>query len=164
MPRVRLPESDEGRLQLLNKTLETAAVDANAGRYYLPESLATEVSTFLTDQTDPNTGEPVPGYRVRVQQLIAKRAATSKEVEDADKAEAVLETYIRDFWEVLKRRTFRLGHSVAVLNHYDLPQDGSLPVLSTRADRQTWAGKIRDGEPAAAAAGFPAMANPSARR
>jgi hypothetical protein len=37
-----------------------------------------------------------------------------------------------------------------------------VPALATRADRQRWADKVRLGEAAAVAAGYPAMLNPTA--
>jgi hypothetical protein len=159
MPRIRTPESDEGRAQLLSKATKTAAADAAAGRRYLPATVTTEIGDFLQDQAGP---PPVPGYNSKVLKLTSSRAALAREVSDSDAAEAVLETFMRDFWEVLKRRTFREKHSVAVLNYFDLPQDGTIPALSSRADRHLWAEKIAAGEAQAVAAGFPPMANPSA--
>ncbi len=162
MPRVREPQSDEGRVQLLSKVLITYTADAQQNDVvYLPATIPARITALLEGVTDPQTNVSTPGYRPAVVELTRLRAAVAKEVEDSDKAEVVLETYIRDFWEVLKRRTFRLGHPVAVLNYYDLPQDGAVPALATRADRQAWAQKILDGEGAALAASFPAMANPS---
>jgi hypothetical protein len=161
MPRVRVPQSDEGRVQLLSKVQVTYAADEVAQRAYLPPALIERIGAVLEDRTN-ESGEVVPGYRKNVQRLTQKRAAKAREVEEADQADGKLENYMRDFWEVLRRRTFRLGHAAAVLNFYDLPQDGSTPVVASRADRYAWAQKIADGEAGAVAAGYPAMANPSA--
>ena len=164
MPQLRIPESDEDRREVLHKTMITGQQDAAATppRAYLEGGRVQEVINFFNDTNDPVTGDPIVGFNNLVTRLKAKRAARSIEVGQSDAAEAVLETYVRDFWEVVKRRTFRLKHPVSVLNFFDLPQDGSVPVMSSRADRRIWARKVIEGETAAVAAGFPPMGQPTA--
>jgi hypothetical protein len=133
-------------LEAIFKTSAADTVDAKR----LPAEDRTKIGTFLTT------------YRPVVLKLIEVSAERAREVSEKDKAQVVLETYLRDFLVVLKRRTDRLGHEVAVLVHYGLPQSGDLPVLRSAADVVTAAGEIIAGEVKAVAAGFPAMANPSA--
>jgi len=82
----------------------------------------------------------------------------------SEKAAALdgLITHVRDFFEVLKRRTARLHHDVSALVHYGLPQSGDVPKLDSEGLAESAADGIVNGEAAAVAAGFPAMANPSA--
>lgn len=134
MPRVREPESDQSRLQLLSKAVKTALLDDEKNLHYLPADLPGTIATFLADAPAPAA---TPGYQSAVATLTRDRAALSKEVDEAEKADAALETWMRDFWEVLRRRTFRLGHAAAVLNFYDLAHDGETPAIGNRADRYT---------------------------
>ncbi len=163
MPRLHIPESDEDRREVFHKTTLTGQQDAAATppRVYLSAGRLQEVIEFYNDTSDPVTGDLITGFNNLVKRLTAKRAARSIEIGQSDVAEGVLETYIRDFWDGVKRRTFRLKHPVSVLAFFDLPQDGAVPALSSRADRRIWARKIVEGETAMVAAGFPAMSNPT---
>lgn len=163
MPQVHTPNSDQDRAELLRKTIQTGQLDhgATPPRFYIPAELLQSVIEFYNDSNAPVTGDPVVGFRNRVRDLTAKRAVRSIEIGQSDHADAVLELYIRDYWEVLKRRTVRLGHPVSVLNFFDLPQDGTVPAINSRADRRIQAQKIADGETAMVAAGFPSMSNPT---
>ena len=160
MPRVRQPESDEGRLFILNKAITIGPADRAAGRDYLPESLITSILALVNDQTTPIL---VAGYATRVRLVTTARAKWLKETGEAQTAYEDVELHLRDFWEVLKRRTVRKKHSPSVLAFYKLPEDGSIPVLSSREDIETSCQNVLDGEVEAVKAGFPAMANPSAQ-
>lgn len=149
MPIYNPPSSDPDRLSTLEAIYKTSAADTVDARR-LPAEDRTKIGTFLTN------------YRPVVQKLIEVSAERAREVSEKDKAQVKLETYVRDFLVVLKRRTVRLEHEVAVLVHYGLPQSGDLPALRAAADVVTAAGEIIAGEVQAVEAGFPAMANPSA--
>ena len=161
MPRVRQPESDEGRLFILNKAITVGVADRSAGRNYLDEALITDILALINDQTQPSPG--IPGYATRIHLSTTARAKWLKETGEAQTAYETVELYLRDFLEVLKRRTVRLKHSASVLAFYKLPEDGSLPVLNNREDVETACKNVLDGEVEAVRAGFPAMVNPSAQ-
>ena len=161
MPRVRQPESDEGRLFILNKAITVGVADRSAGRNYLDEALITDILALINDQTQPLPG--IPGYATRIHLSTTARAKWLKETGEAQTAYETVELYLRDFLEVLKRRTVRLKHSASVLAFYKLPEDGSLPVLNNREDVETACKNVLDGEVEAVRAGFPAMVNPSAQ-
>ncbi len=149
MPTYNPPSSDPDRLSTLETIFTTSAADTIDARR-LPAEDRTKIGTFLTS------------YRPVVQKLIEVLAERAREVSEKDKAQAKLEMYVRDFLAVLKRRTERLEHEVAVLVHYGLPQSGDVPKIYAAADVVKAAGDIIAGESKAVEAGFPAMANPSA--
>ena len=64
MPRIRQPESDDGRLFILNKAVTVGVTDRNAGREYLDEALIVSILTLINDQSSPPPG--IPGYATRV--------------------------------------------------------------------------------------------------
>ena len=149
MPTYSAPGSDADRLSTLDTIFTTSGQDTAEARL-LPAELRTKVGTFLT------------GYRPAVAGLDGASAGRAKEVSEKDAALGVLGGNVRDFFEVLKRRTVRLKHNVSVLVHHGLAQSGDLPALDREADLESAAAGIVSGEAAAVAAGFPAMANPSA--
>ena len=149
MPTYTAARSDDARLSTLETISTTAALDNDDARL-LPAALRQRVDAFL------------PGYRPVVQAVEAAMAGRAKEVSEKDKALKSLTTHVQDFFEVLKRRTARLGHDVSALVHYGLPQAGDVPKLVAEAAIETAADGIVKGEVAAVAAGFPAMLNPSA--
>ncbi len=113
----------------------------------------------MNDQTTPIL---VAGYATRIHLSTAARAKWLKETGEAQTAYEDVELELRDFWEGLKRRTVRKKHSPSVLAFYKLPEDGSIPALSSREDIETSCQNVLDGEVEAVREGFPAMANPSA--
>jgi hypothetical protein len=160
MPRVRPPRSDAGQVHLLGTAVKTATGDSAQNRSYLPAGLLTQISAFLGDSQQ--NGTTLPGHAT----LLARRAAlegkVTQETADALTAEDILDTHIRDYIIVLARRTFRMKHSAAVLDFHQIDHAGTVPTISSREDRRTFARQLIAGDPAAIQAGFPPMANPSA--
>ena len=159
MPRMRVPESDDARAAFIATALRTAAADAAKGITYIPASVVTAAATFLNDRTVGET--TVPGFASLVTQRQLLEGKVTKEVGEAQTAEGVLDTYVRDYVAVLGRRTFRLKHSVAVLDCHKLNHSAELPALGTQEERRTVAQELIAGDAAAVAMGFPAMVNPS---
>jgi len=149
MPTYAAPRSDDARLSTLDTAFTTSGGDS-ADAKLLPAEVRTKVEVFL------------PAYRPLVDAVNKATAGRAKEVDEKDVAFAELGVNVRDFFEVLKRRTVREKHNVSVLVHYGLPQSGDLPALDREDDVESAAAGIVSGETAAVAAGFPAMANPSA--
>lgn len=160
MPRLRVPESDDARAAFMSTAIRTAAADAAKGITYIPASVITAATTFLNDRTAGET--TVPGFASLVTQRQLAEGKVTKEVGEAQTAEAVLDTYVRDYVAVLGRRTFRVPHSVAVLDCHKLNHSAELPPLGTQEERRTVALELIAGDAAAVAMGFPAMTNPSA--
>lgn len=160
MPRMRVPESDDARAAFMSTAIRTAAADAAKGITYVPASVVTAATTFLNDRTVGET--TVPGFASLVTQRQLAEGKVTKEVGEAQTAEGVLDTYVRDYVAVLGRRTFRLKHSVAVLDCHKLNHSADMPEINNLEDRRTVAQELIAGDAAAVAMGFPAMANPSA--
>jgi hypothetical protein len=149
MPTYSAPRSDGDRLSTLDTIFTTSGQDTVEAKL-LPAAVRTKVETFL------------PGYRPVVEAQDKATAGRAKEVSEKDVALGVMGVHVRDFFEVLKRRTVRRKHNVSVLVHYGLPQSGDLPALDREDDIESAAAGIVAGETAAVAAGFSPMANPSA--
>ncbi|MEO7932249.1 MAG: hypothetical protein ABIT76_03720 [Chthoniobacterales bacterium] len=149
MPTYAPANSDEDRHSTLQKIVKTSG-EAIVEASLLPAATRAKIVTFLTTYT------PV------IHVLSDKMADRAQEVSEKDKAQALLETYVRDFYIVLKRRATRLQQNVAVLVHYGLPQSGDVPAVRSASDVVDAATKIVNGETAAVAAGFGPMSNPTA--
>lgn len=160
MPRVRPPRSDAGQVHLLGTAATTAAGDAQKQLHYLPADLVTAIPAFLNDHQE--NGITIPGYATLVARRAAAEGIVTRETEEAQRAEDNLDTHIRDYIAVLARRTFRMKHSAAALDFHQLDHSGNIPPIASREDRRTLARQLIDGDATAIAAGFPAMANPSA--
>ena len=150
MPQYRPPTSDETRLSALEQSHATATQDRAAGRKSITAEVLATIGTFLLV------------FRPLYQALARSLSGRIKEVRERELARVELDTYVRDFWEVLKRRAYRERQSAAVLAFYGLPADGIIPVLRTFDDLIHAAEQIVRGDADAIAAGHPAMSNPSA--
>jgi galactokinase len=149
MPVYVTPYSDNLRLTFLKKTQETMAQDGAAGHALISKALSDSINTFIAD------------YEVKVTAVSTTLGGRIKETTEAAEAVNTLSIYLRDLWEVLRRRTARLNHSVEVLAYYQLPQDEKNPIITVREEWLTIADKVIEGEKTAVAKGFPPMANPS---
>ena len=150
MPKYVVPESDEKRLAVLNMIGLTAPGDIEAGRPYLTKATLDPLLLFA--------GKFGAAFRA----LNASQGASSRETAEREAALERLKTHVRDFRETLRRRLYRRNEPAAVLNHYNLPLDGTFVEPSTYQDWFIAAQALIDGDAAAVAAGSPAMTNPSA--
>ncbi|MBR8537889.1 hypothetical protein KDU71_20120 [Carboxylicivirga sediminis] len=151
MAEILFPTSDNARSQFLKKCISAdASVKSEEGTPVLiPQNLLDKGNELL-----PLFDEKLSS----VNSLLSQR---SKEVSEKQAALTVLSTWLRDLWEVLRRRTARLNHPAQVLTYYQLPLDGITPRLSKEKDMLEIARRVIDGDAAAVAKGFPAMMNPS---
>lgn len=137
-------------LIFLKKSVETTASDNQNGGAHLSADIVEKAQTLITN----------------LEQGMGEKAAvvSNAQKERQEKNEAVdkLKTYIRDFWEVARRRIYREGLPVELLAYYQLPKSGFSPVLSTDGSALEMAPLIIKGDADAVANGHPAMINPSA--
>jgi len=150
MPILVKPTNDESRLNLLVTSENTAQADQSAGNAYLTQETLASINNLknnLESQIKAVTG------------LLAGRA---KEVREKNEALSVLNTYIRDIWEVLKRRVYRNNEPAEVLTYYGLPLDGSVPSIITDSEIFSLAATILEGDSKAVASGYQAITCPSA--
>lgn len=150
MPAYQAPRSDEGRLSTLEAARDTATKDIAAGRKSITQETLDAITAFAAL------------FRPLWEALAGALSGRMKEVREREEARAQLDTYVRDFWEVLKRRAHRLKQPAEILVQYGLPSDGIIPNPTTFEDLMRAADQIVKGEAEAIAAGYPAMANPSA--
>ena len=150
MPTYRPPASDENRVAFLDTAARTAAAERAAGRRTITPATQDAIVAFLAN------------FRPLHQALARTLAGRVREVREREDARARLDTFVRDFWEGLKRRAHRQDHPAGTLVLFGLPTDGTVPVVATFADLVGAAEKIAAGEVQAVADGLPPMANPSA--
>jgi hypothetical protein len=150
MPSYKAPTSDQDRLTALEKARDTGTTDIAAGRKSITQETLDALKAF------------VPIFRLLFDALTKALSGRMKEVREREEARAVLDTYVRDFWEVLKRRAHRHKYPIEVLPLFGLDADGAVPVISTFDDLLHFADKIVKGEADAVAAGYPGMSNPGA--
>ncbi len=149
MPYIKKPRSDAERLTWLRRMAETGAQDLLEGRAYLPQPLLTEIAALT------------PALEAAITETDAKFAGRIKETGERQVALARLQTYVRDYWQGLIRRTARENHNVEVLRMHGLAVEGYLPNPSRDEEWILWAERLIAGDAAAVAAGLPPMCNPT---
>ena len=150
MPVYDPPRNDIDRLAFLKRAVATGEEDIAAGKTYATGDTLNKSKLFI--------GEFAPV----VSAVSEKSSERSKEVREKAEATKLVEVFMRDIWEVLKRRVNREDQPAEVLNYYLLTLDGTVPKPSGREALMTMAEQVVHGDADAVAAGFPAMVNPSA--
>jgi molybdopterin converting factor small subunit len=150
MPYLAQPNSDLQRIVFLRTCLGMAKKAEEAGAAILSKKLVTHAETSLTDFTTSH------------QLLDASLSARQKEVLEKNESVDVLMVYVRDFFDGLKRRTYRLHHPTSVLRLYGVSSEGDLPKLSGDNNLMEAARQIVLGDANAVAEGYVAMSNPTA--
>lgn len=150
MPYYQAPRSDENRMQFLRKTLDTDLADRRRGQPYLHPDLRDQVAGLL------------PAFESALKTLNARQSVRSQRIQDRNAALDELVTYLRDFWEVLKRRVARERQPTLLLEIYGLPRDGLVPKPTTYEEWLNAAAQVVQGDADATRVGYAAMINPSA--
>ncbi len=144
------PRNDNARYAFLSRAETTGLQDIKNGNVYITQETADRIAEFLHK------------YDVMLKQLAAKLSGRAKEIRERTDATEIVKTYIRDFWEVAKRRVHRLNQPAEVLTHYQLPLNGIVPKIRTNGEWLVVGQKMVEGDKKAVEAGYPAMTNPSA--
>ena len=152
MSKYQPPRSDAERLSMLKRSLETGQADRTASLNYLEQDILSQMNLFI------------PRFSAALEAVGAALGHRSKEVREKDEAVGFVQVYLRDFWEVLKRRVNRENQPAEVLTYYKLPLDGTIPTLSSADLWLTQAASVAQGDGLAVAAGYETMANPSAAK
>jgi hypothetical protein len=150
MPEYMPPRNDTARLGFLIRVLKTGRKDLLTNNHYVTKALLNAIEEFL------------PPFEKRVNIVSSYRGNRSREIGESTEAFRRLQIYVRDMWNVLKRRVKRLNQPPQVLIFYGLPMNGKIP---TPANRNIWliaADKLVKGDQMAVEAGYPPMSNPSA--
>jgi hypothetical protein len=150
MPFNVAPETAEDRLFVYDETVSFVNKEKLAGRPSpIKEATLTGVTAFI------GIFEPL------VRDLTQALGVRSQEVSEATVARKFCEDTVRDYIEVLKRRTRRKGHEAAVLVNHGLPENGDTPELNSWSEVKQMAEALLAGD-GLSTAKYGAMANPSA--
>ena len=122
---------------------------AAGNAYLIPTTL-----TAITALTAPLQG--------KIDLINLKLSGREKEVREKNLAADAVAGCVQDLWEVLRRRARRLNQPAEVLTFYQLPLSGESPRLYTPDEWIAMGRQVVVGDGQAVAAGWPAMANPSA--
>ena len=156
MPVYRAPRNDISRLACLQHAYTAAQQDVvQTGD---PSVITYEL---LSPETVNALKAILPQFETAYNNVAAKLGLRAKEVEESEAALDELKTYLRDLWEVMRRRVHRRHEPVAVLNFYRLTADGHLPSLKNRQEWLAMAEAVIQGDAEAVAAGYEAAFNPS---
>ena len=150
MPTIITPNSDLARATFLRKAWHTGQQDHDADRFYLGRETL-DLLGDLSRRIDAH-------YHV-INSQLGNRVALN---EQASEAVERLKTYVRDTWEFVRRLRNRERLATAVFAYYGLSQDGVSPALSNRDEWLSMAESVIAGDARAVAAGYPAVASPSA--
>lgn len=150
MPYLHYPKSDVRRLEFLKTCVVTARGDIAKGNLYLPETLVAQINEELTNFSGIS------------ENTEARLSARNKEIREKNEELEKLERIVRDFFEVVKRRTYRNDDPAEVLRFYNISLSGDIPSLLNEQDVLSAATKIVTGDRHASEVGFVAMQNPSA--
>lgn len=150
MAKFYFPDSDRKLLAFLNRTIATRNSDAEAGVVYVSQAVFNEVVAFA------------PVFEARLLKVAARLDDRVRETAESQQANGRFQTYVRDFWEVLRRRQRRQNEPETLLHLYGLALDGKNPDPLKQDDWFTLGKTLIQGDAAAVAAGYEAMSNPSA--
>lgn len=150
MPSYIFPRNDNERLARAKQALNAAEGDLSRGNNY------------ITQETFTTLSNAVPPFEEALKLVLSTLSGREKEVRESNAAFLIYERYIRDFWEMLKRRVKRNNEPAEVLTFYGLTLDGTIPKPSTHHEWFVIGEKIMDGEQEAVLKGYPATVSPSA--
>jgi hypothetical protein len=149
MSRYIRPASNHTRLTALERIAQKGAQAANSKITYLRPETLDQVTAL------------VPQFAAAVDNANDARSAQAAATAAARTAIKLVSQYIRDIWVAVKRRTSREGLPAAVQLHYGLSLSGKSPKIDAQDAWLTQAERIIQGEEAAVAAGYPALAAPT---
>jgi hypothetical protein len=150
MPLLVKPTNDAGRVGFLDASAKTGTSDVSKGKKY------------LSDETLQMARDVASEYTNLLKAEAGKLATRSKEVREKNTAIVKLETYMRDMWEVIKRRVFRKNEPAEVFTYYQLPLDGTVPKAVLEKEIFILAERVIAGDKKAVEAGYAPAVCPSA--
>lgn len=150
MATYQAPRSDDERQAVLQRCLATGRSHRAGGTPYVAQETLDAVETFL------------PQYNTALGAVSNRLDLRSKEIAERVTVIDRLQTYTRDLCEVVKRRVYRRNEPVAVLQDYQMTQDGALPNPTTQEEWLILAQRVVEADAKAVAAGYAAAVCPSA--
>ncbi len=147
MPRIRKPLSAIDRLVFLKKAVSTASNERS--------------EKLISDKTIEQANAVISPLEANLGDLAIKKSEAQKEVREKNNAMGVLQTYVRDIWEGIRRRVYREHLPLDVFPYYQLPKSGTSPKLASDGQWLEIAALMIKGEASAIASGYIAMSNPT---
>lgn len=144
------PDSDPSRLAMLNRTRLTGEQDRAAGKNIISQETLDSIQSFI------------PQFEGAINAVNARLGERIQNTNAVNAALDTLKIYIRDSWEQARRRARRENLDPGYLRFYHLTSSGHSPTLTGRDEWLNMGRSLIEGDAAAVAAGFPAMALPSA--
>lgn len=151
MPKIVYPRSDQDRIYLLEKCISTAKAILNEDDQVLDLDYIHNIELILTP------------YHTLYHRLNSSAVDLLKETREKNETLSDLNFIVRDFFEVLRRRSRRKNHSEEIFTMYGLHLNGRTPKLSQQAEILAAARTILTGDKHAVQNGYSAMQNPSAQ-
>jgi hypothetical protein len=149
MPRLRKPTSAIDTLVFIKKAVGTAQSDNQNGGSFLSQEILDRAINFI------------PILEERLGDISQLQGNSQKEIREKNQANSSLKTYVRDIWEVLRRRVYREALPLDVFAYYQLPKSGVNPALTNDGQWLEMASMIIKGEEEALKAGYKPVLNPS---
>ncbi len=151
MPQIVYPRSDNGRIALIGKCFSTK------------KSLTKPEYQLLPPKLLPKIKELKDEYQAIQAEMTASYAELGIETNEKREVIADLNTTVRDFFEVLRRRKIRMKLPDEIFTLYGLSLNGRNPKLTQQSDLIATSYSIVIGDANAVAAGYAPMLNPSAK-
>ncbi len=150
MPKIKKALSAIDRLVFLKNAVNAAKSTEGIDQAYLRGETIARAEALSVDLED------------KLGHLGKFSSESHKEVREKNEAINLLKTYVRDLWEVVKRRVYRENLPLDVFAYYQLPKSGNKPELNSDGQSIELATLIIKGDADAVSAGYNPMANPSA--
>lgn len=151
MPIYRAPDSDPKRLAFMKKAVQAAVLDQEMGNAYVDEAFMLDFKAHYT---------AYEAAYVAVQAALGDRV---RETAESTAAFEKLRMYVAHAWTSVYHRALRLDLPAGIFAYYRLNADGSRPEMTQeRSVWQSMAEQIIRGDAEAVAAGYAAMAEPTA--
>ncbi|MCT4647069.1 MAG: hypothetical protein N4A74_18925 [Carboxylicivirga sp.] len=147
MPRIRKPLSAIDRLVFLKKAVNTANNE--------------DSEKLISDKTILQATNVITPLETNLGDLASKKSEAQKEIREKNTAISILQTYVRDIWEGMRRRVYRERLPLDVFPYYQLPKSGTSPKLASEGQWKETAALIIKGEASAIEHGFAPMSNPT---
>ncbi|MCB9135191.1 MAG: hypothetical protein H6636_07180 [Anaerolineales bacterium] len=145
----RPPRNDLARRTTLSQITETGASHHAAGLHYLSQETFEAIQTLL------------PAFDAALHRVTSERTAYLRAAREGREALSRLKDYLRDLWEVTRRRVRRHGEPAFVLGCYQLSANGSPPRVGSYGEWLLMADRVIAGEAQAIAQGYPPAVCPS---
>lgn len=150
MPYLQIPQTDSERLTFLRTAAQSTALDYANNIEYVSLDTFHSLQAFL------------PQFDEAFLDVAATFGQLDREVVERDEALGILQVYLDDMWEIVRRRVYRNHEPIGVLRFYYLSPEGEEPAPDSVEGWLELAEKVIAGDAEAVEAGYAAAVCPSA--